>query len=244
MAISIVPTIWKPDHSKSGHFCPNYKWFATRWQPFVPISNGWASRFQISFEIQTYPNFRSPMFTWRIELDRNLPDSVARMHLWHGKVSPWHTIVKSERFWLARSFDIFWSQVSEVFWLDCLGVRSKDFSNSLNFFNNNVTLLELHKVQWDLNCQLFWYSEHGDLFDCRMFCYLDAWYLGSLVFDHHLVNWLVFRPPFEYGSAIQMPGTLVPGIWITNHLKNEYELVFHINPVQLALNPISGIQGY
>ena len=85
-----------------------------------------------------------------------------------------------------------------------------------------MKLLELHKVQWDLNCQLFWYSEHGDLFDCRMFRYLDAWYLGSLVFDHHLVNWLVFRPPFEYGSAIQMPGTLAPGIWITNHLKNEW----------------------
>ena len=36
--------------------------------------------------------------------------------------------------------------------------------------------------------------------------------------DHHLVNGLVFRPPVEYQSDIQMPGTMVPGIWIANRL--------------------------
>ena len=27
MAIALVPTIPKPDHSKSGHFYPDFKWF-------------------------------------------------------------------------------------------------------------------------------------------------------------------------------------------------------------------------
>ena len=39
--------------------------------------------------------------------------------------------------------------------------------------------------------------------------YSDAWYHGGLVSDHHLVNGLVFKPPFENGSAIQMPGIMV-----------------------------------
>ena len=30
MAIAIVPTIWKPDHSKSGQFCPDFKWLGFR----------------------------------------------------------------------------------------------------------------------------------------------------------------------------------------------------------------------
>ena len=32
--------------------------------------------------------------------------------------------------------------------------------------------------------------------------------------DHHLVNRPVFRTPFEYWSVIQMPSTMVQGIWI------------------------------
>ena len=47
---AIIPKIWKLDHSKSGSFCPDFKWCLTRWRPFVRISNGWASRFQIPFE--------------------------------------------------------------------------------------------------------------------------------------------------------------------------------------------------
>ena len=30
--------------------------------------------------------------------------------------------------------------------------------------------------------------------------------------NHHLDNGLVFRPPFEYRSAVHMPVTMVPGI--------------------------------
>ena len=26
----MVPTIWKPDHSKCGQFCPDLKWFLTK----------------------------------------------------------------------------------------------------------------------------------------------------------------------------------------------------------------------
>ena len=55
-ALAIVPTIWKPNHSKPGHFRPDFKWFLTKWLPFVRISNGKASRFQIQFEIQTICN--------------------------------------------------------------------------------------------------------------------------------------------------------------------------------------------
>ena len=73
--MAIVPTIWKPDLSKSGLFYPDFKWFLTKWLPFVRISNGLASGFQIpfeiwiicnqtsfqSFEIQTSPDYRSPL---------------------------------------------------------------------------------------------------------------------------------------------------------------------------------------
>ena len=31
--IALVPTIQKPTHSKSGHFCLDFKWFPTKWQP-------------------------------------------------------------------------------------------------------------------------------------------------------------------------------------------------------------------
>ena len=63
----------------------------------------------------------------------------------------------------------------------------------------------------DLNNELVRYSDHGDLFGHQM------------VFssDHHLVNRPLFRPPFEYQSAIQMPGSMVPAIWIAYHLNNE-----------------------
>ena len=56
MAIAIVPTIRKPEPSKSRHFCTDFKWFLTKWRPFVWISNGWAFRFQMPFQIQTICN--------------------------------------------------------------------------------------------------------------------------------------------------------------------------------------------
>ena len=56
MAIAIVPTIQKQDHSKSRCFCQDFKWFLTKWWLFVRSSNGWASRVPIPFTIQTICN--------------------------------------------------------------------------------------------------------------------------------------------------------------------------------------------
>ena len=55
MATAINPTPWKLDHTKSRLFVqiPND---LTKWQPFVGISNGWAYRFKIPFEIWTICN--------------------------------------------------------------------------------------------------------------------------------------------------------------------------------------------
>ena len=58
---AMVPTIWKPDHSKFRYVCPDFNCFLTKRLPFVRILNGWASGFQIPFEIRTIckPNFFS-----------------------------------------------------------------------------------------------------------------------------------------------------------------------------------------
>ena len=56
VAIALALTIRKPDHSKSGCFCPDFKWFLTKWLPFVRISNGRASGLQIPFQILTIYN--------------------------------------------------------------------------------------------------------------------------------------------------------------------------------------------
>ena len=42
LAMALVPNVRKPDHSKSKHFCLDFKWFLKKWQPFVRIINGWA----------------------------------------------------------------------------------------------------------------------------------------------------------------------------------------------------------
>ena len=57
-----------PKHSKSGSFCPDFKWFLTKWWPLDRISNGWASRFQIPFNIRTNPN---PTSLWPFEIQTN-----------------------------------------------------------------------------------------------------------------------------------------------------------------------------
>ena len=76
LAMAMVPTIWKLDHLKSRHFCSDFKWLLTKWQPFVQISNECASGFQTPFKIQTICNptsvapfkiqtrldFRSPLY--------------------------------------------------------------------------------------------------------------------------------------------------------------------------------------
>ena len=68
---------YSPNHSKSGHFCLDFKWFLTKWRLFVHISNCWASGFQIPFKIRTVCNptsfqpfkihtslyFRSPLYS-------------------------------------------------------------------------------------------------------------------------------------------------------------------------------------
>ena len=56
IAMAIVPTIRKTDHTESGHFCQGFKWFLTKWRPFAHIVNRWASRFQIPFKIWTICN--------------------------------------------------------------------------------------------------------------------------------------------------------------------------------------------
>ena len=61
-AMVIVPTIQ--------HFCTDFKWFLTKWWPFVQISYGWASGFQILFEIQTICN---PTSFWLVEIQTS-PD--------------------------------------------------------------------------------------------------------------------------------------------------------------------------
>ena len=66
-AIAIVPTIWKPDQSKSGHFCPDFKWFLTKWCPVVWISNNWVSRFQIPLEIPTIGSNPTSFWPFKIQ---------------------------------------------------------------------------------------------------------------------------------------------------------------------------------
>ena len=81
LAMAIVPTIQKLDHSKY-FFVQISNVFFPKWLPFVWFSNGWAYKFQIPFEIlsickptsfwpikiQTSPNFRS-----HCKLNRLLP---------------------------------------------------------------------------------------------------------------------------------------------------------------------------
>ena len=45
----------------------------------------------------------------------------------------------------------------------------------------------------------------------HVYPYYNIWFMNKYS-DHLLVYEPVFRPPFEYWSAIQMPGTIVPGI--------------------------------
>ena len=51
-------------------------------------------------------------------------------------------------------------------------------SGRVQFAGHNT----LANYSGDLKSQLVWYSDHGDLFDHQMVCYLDAQYHGSLVF--------------------------------------------------------------
>ena len=54
MALAIVPTIQRPDLSKSGCFYPDFKWFLIKLWPFVRIL-----KFQIPFKIHLQPNLFS-----------------------------------------------------------------------------------------------------------------------------------------------------------------------------------------
>ena len=55
LAIAIVPTIQKPDHAKSGCFVQVSNGF-DKMATIFRNSNGWTSRFQILFKIQTICN--------------------------------------------------------------------------------------------------------------------------------------------------------------------------------------------
>ena len=58
-------------------------------------------------------------------------------------------------------------------------------------------------------------------FFSQMFHYSDACTMVVGYWDHHVDNWPRFRPPFENQFTIQLPGTMLPGIWIANHLNYE-----------------------
>ena len=56
----IVPSIWKPDHLKSWHFCPDFKWLGYRISHPLEIWTIWNPTSFLPLEIQTGPDFRSP----------------------------------------------------------------------------------------------------------------------------------------------------------------------------------------
>ena len=56
----VTPSVIKSDHSKSGYFCQDFIWCLTKQRSFVGISNGWASRFQISFETNLFLTIQKP----------------------------------------------------------------------------------------------------------------------------------------------------------------------------------------
>ena len=45
-----------PNHSKTKHFCPDFKWFMTKLRLFVWILKYWAARFQVSFKFRPFAN--------------------------------------------------------------------------------------------------------------------------------------------------------------------------------------------
>ena len=68
LAIAVVPTFWKPDHSKSGHFCLDFKRCLTKWRHlfrFQPDFRSYSKSGPTSFwpfEIQISPDFRSSLY--------------------------------------------------------------------------------------------------------------------------------------------------------------------------------------
>ena len=92
MAIAIVPTIPKPDHQKSRHFCPNFKKFLTKWHPFNWIYNGLASVFQIPFEIQTICN---PTSFWPFKIQTDSPDFRSPLYPIIGQVAQLYVAIQN-----------------------------------------------------------------------------------------------------------------------------------------------------
>ena len=68
--IDLVPTIRKLNWDLEWIFSLDFKWFSTKWRPFVRISISWASRFQSPMEIQTICN---PSSFWPFEIQTS-PD--------------------------------------------------------------------------------------------------------------------------------------------------------------------------
>ena len=104
--MAIAPTIQKPNHLKSGHFCMDFKWFLTKRRSFVHFSKGWGSGFQTSFkiriicnptsfrpfEIQTSPDFRSPVYVGdprKREMEEWAINKLASLLACGGLYTPW-----------------------------------------------------------------------------------------------------------------------------------------------------------
>ena len=89
-----------------------------------------------------------------------------------------------------------------------------------NLLSNLLVHARLQKnVIIEQKTQLQWGSEQrtSAVFRSWGFCSLIKWFTFQMPCtievwnsDHHWVNGPVFRPPFEYRSAIQMPSTIVP----------------------------------
>ena len=79
---TVVQTIQRLHHSKSGRFCLDFKCFLTKRQPFVQISNVWASWFQIPFEIQT---ICKPTSIWPFKIQTN-PDLRSPLYSRHSVI--------------------------------------------------------------------------------------------------------------------------------------------------------------
>ena len=51
-----------PNHLKSEHFCPDFKWLLAKWWPFVRISDGWAGLLNFRSHSKSEPFANQPLF--------------------------------------------------------------------------------------------------------------------------------------------------------------------------------------
>ena len=70
-----------PNYLKTRHFCLDFKWFFTKWWPFVLILNGWASGFQIPFKIWTICKPTSFLASRRVRISDLHCEAVSNTYL-------------------------------------------------------------------------------------------------------------------------------------------------------------------